>query len=100
MSTAPQLHHLNAQDHRNRKRSVRTLSTGIAALDALLFYVFFEAMLIPMFLVIGVSRALQVAVGVIAITIGFVHLKDFFAPGRGVSLSIPASAKPGRGSVR
>ena len=36
MSTAPQLHHLNAQDHRNRKRSVRTLSTGIAALDALL----------------------------------------------------------------
>jgi cell division inhibitor SulA len=36
MNTAPQLHHLNAQDHRKRRRSVQTLSSGIAALDALL----------------------------------------------------------------
>ena len=36
MSTAPQLHHLNARDNRSKRRSVQTLSTGIAALDALL----------------------------------------------------------------
>ena len=36
MSTAPQLHHLNARDNRSKRRSVQTLSTGITALDALL----------------------------------------------------------------
>ena len=36
MSTAPQLHHLNARQNTNKRRPVQTLSTGIAALDALL----------------------------------------------------------------
>ena len=36
MSTAPRLHHLNARDHRSKRRAVHTMSTGIAALDALL----------------------------------------------------------------
>jgi hypothetical protein len=33
--------------------------------------------------------------GVIAIAIGAVHVKDFFAFRRGISLSIPEAAKPG-----
>ena len=36
MSTALQLHHLNARDNRSKRRAMQTLSTGIAALDALL----------------------------------------------------------------
>ena len=36
MSTAPQLHHLNAREHRKPRRSLQTFSSGIAALDRLL----------------------------------------------------------------
>jgi cell division inhibitor SulA len=36
MSTALQLHHLNARDNRRRRRSIQTVSSGIAALDAIL----------------------------------------------------------------
>jgi cell division inhibitor SulA len=36
MSTAPQLHHLNARHNTKKRRSMQVLSTGIAALDALL----------------------------------------------------------------
>jgi len=46
-------------------------------------------------LVIGFSRALQVALGLAALLVGAINLKDFVAPGVGVSLSIPARAKPG-----
>jgi hypothetical protein len=47
------------------------------------------------FLALGVSRALELGLGVVAIAIGAVHLKDGFAPGVGPSLAIPESAKPG-----
>jgi hypothetical protein len=43
---------------------------------------------------VGFSRPLQVTLGSVAALIGFVHIKDFFAFKRGVSLSIPDSAKP------
>ncbi len=46
------------------------------------------------FLIIGYSRALQVVLGTIAILVGSVHLKDFVALHRGISLSIPDSVKP------
>ena len=43
---------------------------------------------------IGFSRALQIALGTLALLIGAVHVKDFFALHRGFSLSIPESVKP------
>jgi hypothetical protein len=46
------------------------------------------------FLLVGISRAIQVVLGVVAIAIGSVHVKDFFAFRRGLSLSIPDAAKP------
>jgi len=48
-----------------------------------------------MFLLIGMSRASEIVLGAIALVAGLVNVKDFVAFGRGVSLSIPASAKPG-----
>jgi hypothetical protein len=48
-----------------------------------------------LFLLIGISRTSEIVLGAIALAAGFVHVKDFFALGRGVSLSIPQSAKPG-----
>jgi cytochrome c biogenesis protein CcdA len=47
------------------------------------------------FLLIGLSRVVQVMLGGIAVAAGAIHVKDFFAPKKGVSLSIPESAKPG-----
>jgi len=48
-----------------------------------------------MFLLIGLSRAVQITLGGIALLVGTVNVKDFFALHRGISLSIPESAKPG-----
>jgi hypothetical protein len=47
------------------------------------------------FLLIGLSRAVQVGLGVIALFVGAINVKDFFAWRRGITLSIPESAKPG-----
>ena len=55
----------------------------------------FMAAWLNMFLLIGMSRAVTLVVAAIAIVAGLVNLKDFVAFGRGISLSIPQSAKPG-----
>ena len=47
------------------------------------------------FLFVGMSEALRIGLAVLAMLIGFINVKDFFAFRRGVSLSIPESAKPG-----
>jgi hypothetical protein len=47
------------------------------------------------FLVIGISTALRWTLGGMALVIGGINVKDFFVWGRGFSLSVPASAKPG-----
>ncbi|MBX7165722.1 MAG: hypothetical protein K1X74_05180 [Pirellulales bacterium] len=44
---------------------------------------------------VGLLRPVQIALALLAIFIGAVHVKDFFAFHRGLSLSIPESAKPG-----
>lgn len=64
------------------------------AVSGAAYFVFMLAWL-NVFLVLGVSRALELGLGVVAVVIGAVHLKDGFAPGVGPSLSIPESAKPG-----
>lgn len=57
------------------------------------YYAFMTAWL-GMFLVVGVARWLEVALGLVAIAAGSIHVKDFIAPHHGVSLSIPERAKP------
>ena len=58
-------------------------------------YFAFMAAWLNVFLWVGYSRAVQAALGAVALGVGFVHVKDFFAFGRGPSLSIPDAAKPG-----
>jgi hypothetical protein len=58
-------------------------------------YFAFMAAWLNLFLLVGVSRAAQVLLGVIAGIVGALNVKDFVASGRGPSLSIPASARPG-----
>jgi len=64
------------------------------AVSGLVYFAFMAAWL-NIFLLIGLSRTVQAALGIIAALIGLINVKDFFAFGQGVSLSIPESAKPG-----
>jgi len=44
---------------------------------------------------VGLLRPVQITLALLAIVIGSIHVKDFFAFHRGITLSIPESAKPG-----
>lgn len=58
-------------------------------------YFAFMAAWLNLFLLVGASRASEVVLGVIALVAGLINVKDFWALGRGITLSIPAAAKPG-----
>ncbi|MGI2325705.1 MULTISPECIES: glutaredoxin family protein [Methylococcus] len=64
------------------------------AVEGIAYFAFMAAWL-NLFVWIGVSRVSELVIAAIALLAGSIHLKDFWAYGRGISLSIPASAKPG-----
>lgn len=71
------------------------LIAGVFVTISGLAYFAFMAAWLNVFLLVGFSRAVQVSLGSIAVLIAAVHIKDFFALHKGISLSIPESAKPG-----
>lgn len=75
------------------RRKMAAIGGTFVVVSGVAYYVFMSAWL-GMFLLVGVSRWLEATLGVVAILVGTVHLKDFIAPGRGLSLSIPERAKP------
>lgn len=77
----------------NRMRMLAVAGTFIAV-EGVAYFVFMAAWL-NLFLLIGLSRLSEWAIAAIALLAGAVNLKDFFAFGRGFSLSIPETAKPG-----
>jgi glutaredoxin len=77
----------------NRGRMLAVAGTFVAV-EGVAYFIFMAAWL-NLFLFIGLSRASQLVIAAIAILAGAVNLKDFWAFGWGVSLSIPAAAKPG-----
>lgn len=70
------------------------ISGAFVAVEGVAYFAFMAAWL-NLFMWIGVSRVSELVIAAIALLAGSIHLKDFWAYGRGVSLSIPASAKPG-----
>ncbi len=68
---------------------------GTFVLASGVVYFAFMAAWLNVFLLVGVTRPLQVILGLVALAAALVNIKDFFAFGRGPSLSIPDSAKPG-----
>jgi len=77
---------------RDRRRMALVAGTFVLTSGAV-YYAFMAAWL-NVFLLVGMSNALRWALGVLALVIGAVNVKDFVAFGRGFSMSIPASAKP------
>jgi glutaredoxin len=77
---------------RDRKRILMIAGTFVFISGAV--YFIFMAAWLNLFLIIGFSRILQIIVGSLALLIGTVHIKDYFAFKKGFSLSISDSAKP------
>ena len=78
---------------RDRRRMALIAGTFVLVSGAV-YYAFMAAWL-NVFLAVGLSNAVRIALALLALGIGAVNVKDFFALGRGLSLSIPASARPG-----
>jgi len=78
---------------RDRIRMLAVAGTFVAV-EGIAYFVFMAAWL-NLFLFIGLSRTSEIIIAGIAILAGAINLKDFWAFGWGVSLSIPKSAKPG-----
>ncbi len=68
---------------------------GIFVFISGLAYFAFMAAWLEVVLWVGYLEKVQIALGILAVVVGSVHIKDFFAFKKGVSLSIPESAKSG-----
>jgi glutaredoxin len=77
---------------RSRRRIILIAGTFVVV-SGMVYFAFMAAWL-NLFLLIGFTRWLQIVIGVLALLIGAVHIKDFVAFGQGVSLSISDSVKP------
>ena len=78
---------------RDRVKMLLIAGTFVAV-EGIAYFAFMAAWL-NAFLLIGFSRTSEIALGGISCLAGLIHLKDFWALGRGISLSIPQGAKPG-----
>lgn len=78
---------------KDRARMLAVAGTFVAV-SGLVYFAFMAAWL-NVFLIVGLTRSVQVVLGLVALAVGAIHVKDFFALHEGISLSIPESAKPG-----
>ncbi len=78
---------------KDRRRMALIAGTFVLVSGAV--YFLFMAAWLNLFLAVGLSTALRIALASLALAIAAINIKDFFRPGAGVSLSIPDAAKPG-----
>jgi len=78
---------------RDRRRLALVAGTFVLVSGAV-YYAFMAAWL-NVFLVLGLSRKIQVLLGAVALVIGAVNLGDASRPQQRYTLAIPAGAKPG-----
>jgi len=76
------------------RRKMAVIAGTFVAVEGIAYFLFLAAWL-NLFLAVGLSRASQILLGGLACAAGMINLKDFVAFGRGISLSIPKTAKPG-----
>jgi hypothetical protein len=76
------------------RRKMLVIGATFILVGGILYFGFLAAWL-EIFLLIGLSRVVQIVLGSAALLAAAIHVKDFVAFGHGPSLSIPASARPG-----
>jgi glutaredoxin len=80
--------------HLKDRRRMALIAGTFVMVSGAVYFVFMAAWL-NLFLAVGLSSTLRIALALLALTIGAINMKDFFKPGAGPSLSIPGAAKPG-----
>lgn len=75
------------------RRRMLVVAGTFVAVEALVYLAFLAAWL-NVFLFVGLSRASEIVVGLLAVLAGLINVKDCVAFGRGITLSIPQAAKP------
>lgn len=80
--------------HLQDRKKMAMIAGTFVLTSGVVYYVFMAAWL-NIFLLIGFTTALRWLLGGVALAIGGLNVKDFFAWKQGISLSIPDSAKPG-----
>ncbi|AUX24236.1 membrane protein [Sorangium cellulosum] len=80
--------------HLKSRRKMALIAATFVVVSGLAYFAFMAAWL-NVFLLIGLSRGVQIALGVIAAVVGAINVKEFFAFKKGISLTIPERAKPG-----
>lgn len=78
-----------------KERKKILLVAGTFVIVSGLAYFTFMAAWFNVFQLIGLLRPVQIGLGIMAIIVGAINVKDFFALHKGITLSIPESAKPG-----
>jgi len=78
-----------------KSRSRMMLIAGVFVLVSGLVYFLFMAAWLNFFFLLALTRTLQIILGLFAIAVGSIHIKDFFIFKKGLSLGIPEAAKPG-----
>lgn len=76
------------------RKKILVIAGTFVVVSGLAYYAFMAAWL-NVFMLVGLDRGAQVVLACVAIVIGVVNVKDFFASGKGVSFKIPEAAKPG-----
>jgi len=79
---------------RTNSRKRMALVAGIFILTSGLIYFLFMTVWLNAFIMLGKISIIYIVVGVIALAVGTINIKDFFFFGKGVSLKIPEKAKP------
>lgn len=75
------------------RRKILLIAGTFVFISGLAYYAFMAAWL-NVFLLIGFARNVQIALGILAVLIGLINVKDFFLFKKGITLSIPESQKP------
>jgi glutaredoxin len=78
-----------------RSRARMLLIGGTFVLFSGLVYFLFMAAWLNLFIVVGGAAAVTTVAGLVALLVGGLNVKDYFAFGQGPTLSIPDHAKPG-----
>lgn len=77
-----------------KSRTKILLIGGIFVIASGVIYFLFMTAWLNIFMFVGYVNWLRIAVGLVAVVMGLINCKDFFFFKKGVSLSIPESAKP------
>ena len=77
---------------KSRKKLIMTGTIFVVA-SGVVYFLFMTAWL-NIFLFMGITETVTIGLGIVAIVMGLINLKEFFFFKKGISLMIPESAKP------